>query len=270
MSVDSICSEYSRMLRSMLLLRTEPVAIKMIEDESEVPADAVRPLKDMGRHMALCQAFSLARRSDKAIYLDKFDHWCWNPLVGLGLVDCGEGTESFDVVCQVLGIADPAEAKAFFAKFPRLELGKYQGTLVAPLSRCTVQPDVVLIYANNAQLRNIVWATKRETGRLVETQLDAIDSCVYAVVKPIQNGEYRVTLPDMGEHERAMSDENEIIFSVPWAKMEELLHGLRFFDSFHMGYPYLPRDMELDFPRPPFYNKLFELWGLEQGSDWSR
>ena len=27
-------------------------------------------------------------------------------------------------------------------------------------------------------------------------------------------------------------------------------------------------DCELDFPRPPFYNKLFELWGLEQGEDW--
>jgi uncharacterized protein (DUF169 family) len=254
----------------MLLLRYEPVAIKLVAAGEEIPETAIRPLRDMNKHLALCQAIALARRNGRTFYLDKRDHWCWNPLVGLGLVDCSEGTEAFEVVCQVLGIADLDAARAFFAKFPRLPFGQYEGIIIAPLRACTVEPDIVLFYVNNAQLRTMVWATKRETGRLVETQLDAIDSCVYAIVTPMLSGEYRVTLPDMGEHERAMAEEHEVIFSVPWGRMKELLRGLRFFDAFHMGYGHLSREMELDFKRPPFYNKLFELWGLDQGDDWGK
>ncbi len=254
----------------MLILRYEPIAVKMIEDEADVPENAIRPLRDMKKHMALCQAFTLTRREKKTVYMDKRDHWCWNPLIGLGLVDCSEGTESFDVVCRFLGIADMDAARTFFAKFPRLPFGKYQGILLAPLSDCAFEPDIVLIYANNAQLRSMVWAIKRETGKLVETPLDAIDSCIYALVPPILTGEYRVTLPDIGEYERAMADEGEIILSVPGHRMDELISGLHFFYDFHMGYAHLKREMELDFKRPPFYNTLFELWGLDKGEDWDK
>ena len=57
------------------------------------------------------------------------------------------------------------------------------------------------------------------------------------------------------------------ILTVPGKRLEE------FFDSLNLGSPFggfsdAMLDCELDFPRPPFYNKLFELWGLEQGEDW--
>lgn len=261
---------YSRALNEMLLLRYEPVAVKMIEDEALVPGHALRPRRDLKQHMALCQAFALTRRDRKTVYLDKHSHWCWNPLIGLGLVDCPEGSEAFELVCRYLGMASLEEARAFFAKFPRLPYGKYQGILTAPLCGCAFEPDLVMIYAGNAQLRSMVWAVKRETGRLLETQLDAIDSCVWALVPPMLTGDYRVTLPDVGEYERAMAEEWEIIFSVPGPRLGELVRGLRFFHDRGMGYAHHARDMALDFKRPPFYNELFALWGLDQGEDWDK
>ena len=261
---------YSRELRDMLLLRTEPIAVKMIEDESEVPENAIRPLRDLGKHMALCQAFSYARRDRKTICLEKEDHWCWTPLICLGCVDCSVGTKPFEVVTSVLGIEDRAKSADFFAGFPRLPMDKYRGIVTAPLSNCPFEPDVVLIYTGNGQLRTMVLAIKSKTGTVIKTELDGIDSCIYSVVVPMQTGEYQVTLPDLGEQERAATEEYEIILSVPKGRMDELMDGLRALEKRNGGYKGLRRDMELDFGRPPFYNTLFGLWGLQQGQDWKR
>ena len=261
---------YSRALRNMLLLRYEPIAIKMIENENDIPENAIRPMRDMGKHMALCQAFALARRDAKTIYMDKMSEWCWNPLIGFGLVECSEGSESFEIISKFLGIKNIDDSRKFFAGFPRLPVGKYSGIIIAPLADSSFEPDVLLIYCNNAQLRSLAWAVKNETGKIIETQIDAIDSCVYSCVVPMKTGEYRVTLPDVGEYERAMADENEIILSVPGHRIGELMKGLSAFYARNMGYTQLSKEMLLDFPRPPFYNELFKIWGLEQGSNWAR
>lgn len=265
-----INSTRSRELREMLLLRYEPIAIKMIRSEQEIPENAVRPMRDLGRHIALCQAFAWTRREKKTLYMDKSSEWCWNPLIGLGLVDCPEGSPAFELVCRNLGIQNIEAARAFFANFPTLPVNTYIGIATAPLSGCAFEPDLVLVYCNPAQLRSLVWAVKNVTGKIISTQLDAIDSCVYACVPPLVTGEFRVTLPDIGEYERASADENEIILSVPGHRIEELITGLHAFYDRNMGYAQLSREMLTDFPRPAFYNELFELWGLDQGTDWSR
>jgi len=41
-------------LLQMLVLRTYPVAVKMLRDESEIPRGSVRPKKDLGEHYAAC------------------------------------------------------------------------------------------------------------------------------------------------------------------------------------------------------------------------
>ena len=253
----------SRELNEMLLLRYEPIAIKLVKSEGEVPDNAIRSRRDMKKHIALCQAFALTRRDKKTLFMDKNDHWCWNPLIGFGHVDCREGSESFEVVCKFLGIPDIDAARGFFNGFPRLPLGEYIGLVSAPLCSADFDPDLVLIYSNNAQLRCMVFAVKRQTGGLIETQLDAIDSCVYACVPPVLSGEYRVTLPDIGEYERAMADEDEIILSVPGGRVGELIEGVRAFYDRGLGYALHKRDMLYDFPRPEFYDTLFDMWGLD-------
>ncbi|MBA7666554.1 hypothetical protein ES703_74635 [subsurface metagenome] len=147
--------------------------------------------------------------------------------------------------------------------FPRLEYGKYIGILTAPLKTASFEPDMVLIYSNTAQLRSMLLAIKYKEGYLVKSEFDPISSCVYSVVPVILNGQYRITLPDPGEYERAMAGEDEIILSVPAGKLEELVTGLRHFEERKMGYTHFTMDMRPDFPQPPFYKDLFKMWGLD-------
>src|SRR5690554_928864 len=135
------------------------------------------------------------------------DHWCWAPLIGFGLVEFDENHESFPLISKFLGIADPEATQRFLRDFPRLKYGKYIGLVAAPLKSAEFEPDLVLIYATNAQLRKILMAVKFTRGELVSSQFDAIDSCVYSTIPVIKSGEYRITFPDPGDIERALAKE---------------------------------------------------------------
>jgi uncharacterized protein (DUF169 family) len=253
-------NSYGEELERLLLLRTAPIAVKMLGKEADIPKEAVRPKRDRGYHLAQCQAFALTRRQGETIAMLKEDNWCWAPLIGYGLV------EPFDekTISPMFYIVENMKAAKKVAKsFPRFEHGKYIGILTAPLKTASFKPDMVLIYSNTAQLRSLLLAIKYKEGKLVQSEFDPIDSCVYSVVPVIKNGDYRITLPDPGEYERAMTGEDEIILSVPAAKLEELVTGLRFFEERKMGYSRLNRQMTPDFPQPPFYKELFKMWGLD-------
>jgi uncharacterized protein (DUF169 family) len=251
-------------LENYLRLRTSPIALKLLEKATEVPAGAKRPKPDLGVHLAMCQAFAMVRRQRVTLALLKEDHWCWAPLIGYGLVKCEEGDEGFQDIYKRLFVEDMDRAREHLGKrFPRLEFGKFAGLAIGPLRSANFEPDLVLIYSNTAQLRSMLLAVKYKTGALLASQFDPIDSCVFSVVPPLLDGEYRITLPDPGEYERAMAGEDEIIFSVPTGKLEELMAGLRHLEDKHLGYTHFAPVMQVDFPQPDFYRKLFRMWGLD-------
>ena len=253
-------NSYGEELEKMVRLKTAPIAVKMLEKETDIPKEAIRPKRDRGHHLAQCQVFALTRRKGETIAMLKEDNWCWAPLIGYGLVP------PFDeqtISPMIYIVENMKAAKKVFQTFPRFEQGKYIGILTAPLKTASFEPDMILVYSNTAQLRSMLMAIKYKKGHLVKSEFDPIDSCVYSIVPVIQNGEYRITLPDPGEFERAMADEGEIILSVPAAKMEELVTGLKFFEEMKLGYTHLNMQMTPDFPRPPFYEELFKMWGLD-------
>jgi uncharacterized protein (DUF169 family) len=239
-------NKYGEDLERLLLLRTAPIAVKMLEKEEDIPEGAIRPKKDRGYHLAQCQAFAMSRRQRETIAMLKEDHWCWAPLMGYGLVENPHD--------------DFVNSHAFFTC---LEYGKYIGIVSAPLSTATFEPDLVLIYSNTAQLRTMISVVKERERTLVASEFDPIDSCIYSVVNPILTGEYRITLPDPGDYERALAGEDEIIFSVPRDKLEGFVSGLRKMEERRGGYAQHSMDMRPDFPRPEFYKRLFKGWGLD-------
>jgi uncharacterized protein (DUF169 family) len=248
-----IIEEYNRLgadLERLLVLRTSPLAIKLLEKEEDVPEGAIRPKKERGYHLALCQAFAMSRRERVAVAMLKEDHWCWAPLIAYGLVD-------------KRGVEDLILPKGQAEIMPSLGYGKYAGIVSAPLRAANFQPDVVLVYSNTAQLRSMLMAAKNVEGTLVTSQFDPIDSCVYSIVPVLLTGQYRITLPDPGEYQRAMAGEDEIIFSIPVDKIATLVSELKRSDERQRGHTHIDLEMRPDFPQPEFYRKLFEAWGLD-------
>lgn len=261
-------NEAALRLKDFLDLKLNIQAVRLIEDPADVPADAENAREAFG-HLSLCQAFALVKRQGKTLYTDKSSEWCWAPVVGLGYGDCSPGTGSFRVISRLLGIQDPERAEEFFADFPRLPVGKYQGVLLGPATEVEFTPDVFLVNCdNNFQLRSLLSAIKFKTGKLLDVHLDPVDSCVHTLVAAMLRKEYTVAVPDPGDQERALSDRNEIIMAVPVEKLDDLMEGLDFMETRNMGYRDMFPEMSFDFPRPPFYNEVFAEWGMEQGKDW--
>jgi uncharacterized protein (DUF169 family) len=232
-------------LEKILLLRTSPVAVKMLEKETDIPSGAIRPKKDHGYHLAQCQAFAMSRREGATVAMLKEDHWCPAPLTAYGMVP---------------RVKQPGPVKS--EPYECFEYGKYVGIVTAPLKSANFKPDVVIIYSNTSQLRSLLLAMKNEERPLMNSRFFP-PSCGYAVVNVMMTGQYWVVLPDPGEYQRALCDEGEMMFSVPAGKMAGLLSDLSRFQN--QGFAYRNHNMLMlpDFPRPDFYKQMFKEWGLE-------
>src|SRR4030042_6850285 len=148
-------NKYGSDLLNMLVLRTYPIAIKMLKDESEIPQGAVRPKKDLGEHYSACQAFGIVRRRGTTLAMFIVDHWCFEPIIGYGLVETpkeyleGAGSDFF--------VQNKEAAKARNNSIPILPYGKYAGMVLAPIHKANFVPDLTVIYCNATQLRHMLF-----------------------------------------------------------------------------------------------------------------
>ena len=110
----------AQLLQDCLELEYPPMAIKLAENEKEIPENAVRPMRDLGVHYAECQCIAKARVDGKTYALTLEDHWCWFPLICYGFVDVRKGNQDYEIVMNNLGIPCREKAEAFFEKFPKL------------------------------------------------------------------------------------------------------------------------------------------------------
>jgi len=238
-------NRYGQELEQLMLLRTSPLAVKMLEKESDIPKGAVRPKKDRDIHIAQCQAFAMSRRQRETIAMLKEDNWCFAALIAYGLVDKPEDPEL-----------------QLFVDFPTFERDKYIGIVSAPLRAANFEPDVVVIYSNPAQLRNMLLPFHfGGEESLVDCHFFP-PACSYQVVPVMSSGKLMVTLPDPGDYHRALAAEDEIVLSVPRDKVKKLMDGVREIEKGDFAYSRANMYMLSDFPQPEFYQMLFKRWGL--------
>ena len=259
----------SELLKKTIGQRYDAMALKMIKDETEIPEKVIYPLRDLGQHMALCQAFALSRREGKTVYMQKQDHWCWAPLIAYGQVELKKGTPEFNELIPVIGVKDADAAAEFIDRMPHLPNGMYKGILTAPLGAAEFIPDIIVINCNNSELRTMIMGIKTQTGTTMKTEFDAIDSCVWGIIPALTKGEYRVSFPDPGDFINANTSENDVILSVPKNRFEEFEKGLNTLNYMGMKHSFFQTNMEFDFARPSFYNNLFKAWGLDEGKSYT-
>ena len=255
-------------LQKLLALHSSPVAMKVLYEESEVPEDSLRPQRDLGGHLAMCQAFGMVRREKKALTMLKEDHWCVWPLVSYGLVDLD--ADDFDYMGHKLFFADQEKGVEFLRNsYPRLQTDRRPiGFTLSPLETAPFIPDLISIYCLPSQLRTIMMGVRYETGEMLQVSFDSVDSCVHSTI-PVMNGKpYNITIPDPGDFERGLAREDEMIFTLRGDRLEGLTETMESLASRGFGYQNMAYKLTLDHPRPKFYNDMFRKWGLDEDGVW--
>ncbi|MEJ2108505.1 MAG: DUF169 domain-containing protein [Acidobacteriota bacterium] len=231
------------------------------DSETEIPQGAVRPKKDLGEHYAACQAFGIVRRRGTALAMFIEDHWCFEPIIGYGLVEPPE--DFLEGSGSAFFVQDKEGARKRTSEIALMPYGRYAGMVLAPLHKANFEPDLTVIYSNATQLRHMLFSLMLKNGYRVTSTLDPIWSCVHSVVPSLLTGECNVTVPDPGEFERGGVGDDEMMLSIPSNKMEELMTGVYHYDKSGMGYRSFGRELKGDFKQPPFYRQYFDQWNLD-------
>ena len=253
--------DYGEELERRIRLQTFPLAVKLLEKEINIPEGAERPLRDFGYHVPLCQGYAMSRKEGKTIAMFKEDMWCFEPVVGYGWARPPqyflEGYNRFPRDVKTL------EAGANYAhELPRLEFGKYIGVVSAPLMTATFEPDVIMIYCNSVQLSLLLLGREYKDGFNLKCSLSSHAACVYGVVPVIQSGECQVAVPCRGDRYGAMAGDDEMVFTVPGGRLEDLIMGLR---QVYETDSKLPRGykMQPEYKLPESYAKIGEMLGMD-------
>jgi len=253
--------KYGEELERRLHLKTFPLAVKLIEKEEDIPEEAQRPVRDWGYHVPLCQAYATSRREGTLIATLKEDMLCFEPVVGYGMAEPPqyflEGHNRFPQDVESLEVG-----RNYATDFPRLPVGKYIGVISAPLKAANFKPDLVMMYGDSAQISLLLLAREYKIGYDLKQSLSSHAACVYSVVPVMQTGECRVAVPCRGDHYDAIAGDEELVFTVPTDKLEDLVEGLRYLETTGSK---LPRNYKMQ-REPEFeesYMKIARMVGMD-------
>ena len=237
-------------LYEKLRLLTFPIAVRFIRNlQKELPPGVLRP-KALGRQMTLCQSFTMVRRTGLHMAQTLEDNQCSTSSVchGWGEMDQEDLIQS-QVISKYHADAD-AERKISLAR-KLLPPGEFQGMVMSPLPKTIIEPLVVLVYGNPAQIFHLVQSLSYH-GRAIHSNFyDYGESCMKGLIDPYLTNEPQVVLPGTGDRAAALTTDDEMAMGLPASLVGEAVENL-FKSAGRMGVkqpinwlpPQLPQTLE--------------------------
>lgn len=233
-----------------------PVAVRMVKPGETLPERVKRPVEDMGIKVATCQAIAIARRYGWVVAIGDEDISC--PLTAVvfgfrrpsefylqGRACAGMYTET-----EEAGVRSEEQVEKF-------SFGEYRYILVAPLHRTAFEPEVIIIYANPAQvLRLLTAALWKSGGRLTSSFGGRID-CAEEIIVPLRSKNCEVILPCYGDRIFAQTQDQEMAFSIPVSRIKDIIEGLEGTHKGGVRYP-IPSFLRYTGEFPEHYTKVVE------------
>ena len=214
-------------LNNFLKLETLPVGIRIIQDEKEIPPKARRP-NDFKQKMALCQLITLSRRLGwTTVALPEQIEVCFFPLIALGWKQVKAREDMVEWFDEAKYCSDRKVAERRTMDFlkDRPKLGT--GLVYSPLSKLTIEPEVVLIYGNPAQIMRLIRGYVNFTGLPITSNFLGGLSCAESLIACLKNHQAQVVVPGMGERVFAMTNDHEMAFYVPADQVDDLISGIK-------------------------------------------
>lgn len=254
---------FTREIETHIRPATFPVAVKLLTVEQALPEKAKRPQRDMKIQIATCQAIAMARRYGWSIALGEEDLNCPLTKTAFGFAPLTKHYSEGHLACGMYVETLEAGARSEAAT-DTLPQGKYKHLVVAPAARAEFAPDALIIYGNAAQvMRLVTGALWKRGGALTDSFTGRVD-CSDEVIRTMLSGDYQVILPCYGDRVFAHTEDAEMAFSLPGAKMAELVAGLEGTHKGGIRYP-IPGFLRYAPQFPEHYYELERIWAAGEG-----
>jgi dephospho-CoA kinase len=254
-----------RRLEQLLRLKSFPVAFKMLEDPQGL--DTIPFLRRMDKKVTLCQMITLARNFDWTVGATAEDFLTPTCPSIVGLTDIPEVNRD-GTFRSIVWVRTREEARKYEAAIPRLPLGKYRAVALAPLVYRPFEPDLVLIYANPAQMILLINALQFEDYEVMQFYCVGESSCADVIARCYLTNKPSLTIPCYGERRYGHAQDEDLVMALPPDYLEKALRGLEALYRRGIRYPISYAGAEQDLGRafPGSYQSLGQLEAI-RGKD---
>ena len=211
--------ELSKTLKKSLELEDSPVGVKLIkvgEDLSEI-AEQAQP-------MQYCASVLRARKGE-TILLGKDKHSCKLGAAILGLINMPGNFSSGEAHSKIGLLSSPAAASKTISEIPKIAPETMRATLVFPLEKAPVEPEVILVEVKPRQALWIALALNYNNGGRLSCSFAGIGcTCGDATVVPYLRNTPNFTIGDFGG--RMLRGPEYMIMGLPATQLEEVANSL--------------------------------------------
>jgi uncharacterized protein (DUF169 family) len=220
-------TEFGKKIRELINPDTFPVAVKILKDESQIPSKARRPLRDLKVVMAPCQGSAMARRYGWTVAFAPEDVGCAIAAHTYGWERSSDETGAINFLTGVNYASDESAAREVLKGWRSLDMGDKLAVVYSPLERTKIEPDVILIYVNPAQMMRLIHGATYHTGKPIQSSFTGrAGSCTDGVIAAYLDNEVKVVVPGNGDRVWATCQDHEILMAVPAGKLAEVVEGL--------------------------------------------
>jgi uncharacterized protein (DUF169 family) len=252
--------EIESLLNAQIRPLTFPLAVKMLRSEAEIPDKTRRPFRQMKTKVAICQGIGMARKLGWTVAMGKEDMQCSLGAAPFGFFKNIDFYKEGNLASGMFTASKEA-GKREEDLIDRFEYGEYSHILVAPLSRTTFEPDLLLIYGNPAQVMRLIQGALYNEGGAIQSSSMGRLGCS-AIITTMKINQCRYLVPGNGDRIFGMTQDYEMVFTIPNSKVDTVLDGL--VKTYNSGVRY-PITSFFNFQAafPPSYQQQMKIWEEE-------
>jgi len=221
---------------------TFPIAVKLVKSVDEFPEKTRRPSRDMGFKTNLCVGMTMARKYGWTVGMTADDNSC--PIVAYTYgwsepeSETRKALSDFMIVMKYSANEDAAKVTMETVEQVKLTKGQCAGVVFSPLERTKIEPDLVMVFCNPAQLMRLVHGATQETGVAVQSIFSGRGgTCTEGILQTFKSGQPKVVLPGNGDRVWAMVQDAEMVFTIPTNWLDPVIRGLEATHRTGIRYP---------------------------------
>jgi dephospho-CoA kinase len=238
-----------RRMEQLMRLKSFPVAFKMLEKKEDL--NAIPFMRRTQNKVTLCQLITLVRNFDWTIgaELDDFLSPTCPSIIGLTEIPEIYKDGTFR---SIVWVKTKEDGKRYEKSIPRIPTDRYEAVAMAPLVYNPFEPDIVLIYANPAQMMLLINSLQFEDYEVMQFFCVGESSCSDAIARCYNTGKPSLTIPCYGERRYGHAQDEDLVMALPAAMMEKALSGMEVLYRRGIRYPIsfagAERDLTTAFP----------------------
>lgn len=225
-------------LEKLLRLRTIPIGLKFLAKAADI--ENIPGVKRIGHRFLFCQMVTIARTAGWTIAGEPKPNALFCPFIlfaGLykGSWEAFPGSPGYSRVNMWFKTEEDANKQR--DAIPRIPVGKFQAVVVAPLSSQKFEPDVILVYANPAQMILLINAIQWTEYERLRFSCIGESSCVDSVIECYLSNKPALGLPCYGERIFGSIQDDELAMAIPPSQLGKTVEGLKELSARGIKYP---------------------------------